>query len=53
MSKDPYPNKEEVISSDDINNASVAGKLKNKLSSKDLFCINSIFLFFFFLDIFT
>ena len=35
-SNDPYPNNEDVISSDAINNAAVAGKLKNKQSSKDL-----------------
>ena len=37
ISNDPYPNNAEVISSDAINNAAAAGKLKNKLNSKDLF----------------
>ena len=43
ISNDPYPNKEEVISSDAIINANDAGKLKNKLNSKALFCISEIF----------
>ena len=53
VSNDPYPNNAEVISSDAINNAAAAGKLKNKLNSKDLFCIKSIlvlFLLFIYLD---
>ena len=52
-SKDPYPNNAEVISSDAINSAAEAGKLKNKLNSKDLFWIKSIlvlFLLFIYLD---
>ena len=36
--KDPYPNRAETISSEAKINASVAGRLKNKLNSKDLFC---------------
>ena len=36
-SKEPYPNKEEVISSDAISNAVAAGILKNKLNSRALF----------------
>ena len=35
-SKEPQPNKLEVISLGATNNANIAGKLKNKLSSKDL-----------------
>ena len=46
-SKDPYPNNDDIISSDETINANVAGILRNKLSSKDLFCKNSIFLIFF------
>ena len=33
----PYPNKAEIISLEPINNAIVAGRLKNKLSSNALF----------------
>ena len=47
--KEPYPNNEEVISSDAISNAIVAGKLKNKLNSNALFWIKSIFFLFFWL----
>ncbi len=50
---DPYPNNADVISSDAINNAAAAGRLKNKLNSKDLFCIKSIlalFLLFIYFD---
>ena len=36
-SKEPYPNKEDIISSDAISNAIAAGILKNKLNSKALF----------------
>ena len=35
--KEPYPNKEDIISSEAISNASAAGILKNKLSSRALF----------------
>jgi hypothetical protein len=44
--KDPYPNKAEIICSDPIIKAIVAGRLKNKLNSRALFCM-SIILFFF------
>ena len=37
ISKDPYPKSAEVICSDEIKSAKVAGKHKNKLSSRDLF----------------
>ena len=47
VSKDPYPNNEEVISSDATIKANDAGKLKNKLNSKALFCISEIFNLFF------
>ena len=36
-SKEPYPNKEDIISSDAISSAIVAGILKNKLNSRALF----------------
>ena len=36
--KDPQPKRAETISSEAISKAKVAGKLKNKLNSKDLFC---------------
>ena len=42
MSNDPYPNNADVISCEAIKSAPAAGRLKNKLSSKDLFWINSI-----------
>ena len=35
--KEPYPNKDDIISSEAISNASAAGILKNKLSSRALF----------------
>ena len=35
--KELYPNKEDIISSEAISNASAAGILKNKLNSKALF----------------
>jgi len=35
--KEPYPNKEDIISSEAISNASAAGILKNKLNSRALF----------------
>ena len=43
VSNDPYPNNEEVISSDATIKANDAGKLRNKLNSKALFCISEIF----------
>ena len=46
--KDPYPNKAEIICSDPMIKAIVAGRLKNKLNSRALFCISKIL--FFFLD---
>ena len=39
----PYPKSAEIISSDAINNATEAGKLKNKLNSNALFWIKLIF----------
>ena len=53
MPNDPYPNNAEVISSDAINSAAAAGKLKNKHNSKDLFCIKLIFFTFFFFYVFA
>ena len=47
ISNDPYPNNEEVISSDATIKANDAGKLRNKLNSKALFCISEIFNLFF------
>ena len=35
--KEPYPNKEDIISSEAMSNASAAGILKNKLNSRALF----------------
>ena len=46
ISNDPYPNSAEVISSVAINKAAAAGKLKNKLNSKDLFWIKFILVMF-------
>ena len=43
--KEPYPNKEDIISSEAMSRASVAGILKNKLSSRALFWIRFIFSF--------
>ena len=40
---DPYPNNDEVIYSEAKIKANDAGKLKNKLNSKALFCISEIF----------
>jgi hypothetical protein len=45
--KDPYPNKAEIICSDPIIKAIVAGRLKNKLNSRALFCMSKILSFFF------
>ena len=36
VSNEPYPNNDDVISSEAMSNASVAGKLKNKLNSNAL-----------------
>ena len=44
MSKEPYPNKADVICSEPTIRASDAGKLKNKLSSKALFCSSIVFI---------
>ena len=46
MSKDPYPNKAETISSEPNNKAIDAGKDKNKQSSTALFWIKLIFSLF-------
>ena len=43
--KEPYPNKEDIISSEAISNASAAGILKNKLNSRALFWIRFILSF--------
>ena len=42
ISKDPYPNKLEVICSDPTSNANIAGILKNRLNSSDFCCIKLI-----------
>ena len=47
-SNDPYPNKEDIISSEAIDSAIAAGMLKNKLNSKALFWIRFIFSFLLF-----
>ena len=47
MSNDPYPNNDDVISSDAKIKAKDAGKLRNKLNSKALFCISEILNLFF------
>ena len=46
LSNEPYPNKEDIISSEAINKPIAAGILKNKLNSKALFWIKFIFSFF-------
>ena len=43
----PYPKSAETISSEAINKAIEAGKLKNRLNSNALFWIKSIFFLFF------
>ena len=43
LSKEPYPNKADVICSEPTIRASDAGKLKNKLNSKALFCNSLVF----------
>ena len=45
----PYPNNAEIISSGAINKAIDAGRLRNKLNSRALFWIKSIFFLFFLL----
>ena len=47
MSNEPYPNKDDVICSGATNKAKAAGKLKNILNSRALFCINNIFFLLF------
>ena len=48
----PYPNNAEIISSGAINKAIDAGRLRNKLNSRALFWIKSIFFLFFLLIFF-
>ena len=44
--KDPYPNKAEIICSDPIIKAIVAGRLKNKLNSRLYFVLVKSYFFF-------